>query len=93
MDNLKLFKLVADALGKMGKNQSENKNSLDFSKILQNLGGFTPNEQPKDTKEQSPTSEKQAQTITSPPLQANMLGTMRSHDEFIKRVKEKNKNH
>ena len=40
--------------------------------------------------EQAKTNENQKQTVPLP-LQKNMLLTINSHDEFVKRVKEKNK--
>jgi hypothetical protein len=96
LDNLKLFKLFTDALGKVGNGQGDGKSSFDFSNLLQKLGGFTQketqNQQENVKNEQTADNVKKAEKpVTSPPLQAGMLGTMKSHDEFIKRVKEKNK--
>ena len=39
-----------------------------------------------------PPPSKEPKTVVKPtPLQSSMLGTIKSHDEFIKRVKEKSK--
>ena len=37
-------------------------------------------------------STQQKEILTPKPLQAQMLATMRSHDDFVKRVKNNNKN-
>ena len=96
LDNLKLFKLVADALSKAKTSQADSgngKNPFDFSKILQNLGGFSgKNNTDSPTDNGDSNDKKEAiSPLPSAPLQAGMLGTMKSHDEFIKRVMEKNK--
>ena len=65
-----------DGLIKAFKNFSQNKSQAESSLNAQNVAD----------------SEKAKQTPpTLPPLQSGLLGVMTSHDEFIKRVKEKNK--
>ena len=38
----------------------------------------------------TPAPQKQSKPLSQSPLQQNMVATMISHDEFVKRVKEKN---
>ena len=97
MDKFGIFKLLNSFLTFLGQKQSDstqnsawqndkqtsNSNTSDVvSNLIKSLSN---NSQP----QQQPTSEtKNVKTIA--PLQVNMLKTMNSHDEFIRRVKQKN---
>ncbi len=81
MDKFGIFKLLNSFLGS-GKDQNSfsSTNGSDF--LTSALNNIIPNQQPNNN---PPTPIK-----TEKPLQSNMLFTMRSHDEFVKRVKQKN---
>ncbi len=97
MNNLSLIKLLGDALIKAQSNSGEQKNqntSTGIDKIMELFRSFAN----KNTQENSAsTNENQAKpnlaedknATPQPPLQTQMLGTMKSHDEFIKRVMKK----
>ena len=106
MDNSGIFKLLTDALAK-SKDKNGNSGApfggLNLGGIFQALKNFSslsqPQKQDKDGlistsntpqngTENKPTSQS---SIVLPPLQSGMLSVMNSHDQFIKRVKEKNK--
>lgn len=77
MDKFGIFNILSSFLGQSFKNSGEN--SADYSYSA-----------PPSLAEnsESTTAEKRA---TLPPLQHSMLKTMQSHDEFVKRVRAKNK--
>lgn len=94
MNNLSLINLLKDALlkaqSKTGE-QTEQAPSTGIDKIMELFRSFSN----KNTQENSnSTSENQAKNnpvedkkaTPQAPLQRQMLGTMKSHDEFIKRV-------
>ena len=88
MDNINLIKLLADALTKSKKSSDsgDKPSGLNLNSIMGLIEKFknTPSSTTNSTETTpSPTPKK--------PLQASMIATMTSHDEFIKRVKEKNK--
>ncbi len=101
MDNLGVLKIIADALNNSASNttanQSQQKNSP-LNGILQLFNQFKPKN---PTESQPPKTQNEDQNVSasspsnsfvaSPPLQRRMLATMTSHEDFIKRVKEKNK--
>lgn len=63
-----------------------------ISSLLNNFSTQTPDKAPeKELSVQQNANQKQINFVTPQPLQADMLNTMISHDEFIKRVKQKNK--
>ncbi len=84
MDKFGIFKLINSFFSFYSNVQKENSNNdkkgnLDpLTNILSSLEAK--NDAPKD------------KTPTPVPLQAQMLSTMRSHDDFVKRVKNNNKN-
>ena len=91
MDKFGIFNLINALLPKDGESKTENlsdktdtENAISslFSSIKNNFSGKT----------DAPLKpEKSTQRVPKsvPPLQTKMLSTMNSHDEFIKRVKEK----
>lgn len=90
MDKFGIFKLLNSFFsfyGQKSQNQQENafeqseKNSDLFSNLVNNLVNKSSNTRP-----QPDTNTQHAQK----PLQTDMLKTMSSHEEFIKRVKQKN---
>ena len=82
MDKFGIFNILNSLLG--SKNTSDTVNKEQSFGLNNLLGALTP------TQNQSSPQEK---NISSPPLplQESMISTMNGHDEFIKRVKEKNK--
>ena len=101
MDNLGVLKIIADALNNSTNNsnatQSQQKSSP-LDGILQLFNQFKPknSSEPESQKDQSLDENKKSTLPSnsytiSPPLQRRMLATMTSHEDFIKRVKEKNK--
>ena len=82
MDKFGIFNILNSLLG--SKNTSDSFNKEQSSGLNSLLGALTP------TPNQTPPQEKN--TSTPPlPLQESMISTMNRHDEFIKRVKNKNK--
>lgn len=83
MDKFGIFKLLNSFFSFYSNAQKENSNSdkkeelTPLTNILSSL-----------EKKNSPPIEK---PVTPAPLQAQMLSTMRSHDEFVKRVKNNKK--
>ncbi|MBO5714385.1 MAG: hypothetical protein J6R83_03060 [Clostridia bacterium] len=60
--------------------------------LLNKFSAQNPDTSPqKEVSNQQPTNQTQPTFVTQKPLQADMLNTMASHDNFIKRVKQKNK--
>ncbi len=97
MNNLSLIKLLGDALIKAQSKSSEQKDqnaSTGMDKIMELFRSFTSKNAQENT---TFTSENQTNPNTiddkkptpQAPLQTQMLGTMKSHDEFIKRVMKK----
>jgi hypothetical protein len=91
MDKFGIFKLLNSFLNFLGQKQSSStpdfstQNTSDVvSNLLKSLG--TNNSQ----NQQPATNENKMEKSTARPLQADMLKTMNSHDEFIRRVKQKN---
>ena len=95
MDKFGIFKLLNSFLGQDGNSpsQSGTENSSFNNGVTDLLSSFLKG----GIKENSSSNpEKAAPKKPTPdrafaPLQRSMLSTMNSHDEFIKRVKEKNK--
>ncbi len=87
MDKFGIFNLLsslANASAPKNDASSDQKNNppLDFSGMINSL---------LSTKKDTPTTPPKNQPPKEfMPLQRSMLGVMTSHDEFIKRVKEKN---
>ena len=82
MDKFGIFNLLNSLLSKNSSEISDNsQQNSGVENFLSSL--ISPKKQP----------EKSNATKISPPspLQSSMLGTISSHDAFIKRVKEKNK--
>lgn len=105
MDNLALLKLLGEALSKTQSTSREEKSTsspFNLNKILEALRSFSAkkneqttyngnqNEQNKTEENHTKDNQKPTPKVTSPPLQSKMLGTMQSHDVFIKRVMAKN---
>ena len=97
MDKFGIFKLLNSFLSfyKDNKNQTENNanSSINFADLLSSFSRLSNNDknlQTSPTKnEQTPKENNDNNTLA--PLQFSMLNTMESHDKFVKRVKEKNK--
>ena len=97
MDNLSLFKLLSDALIKTQSNSTEQKEQSSPSgmdKILDLFKSFSNKKTQEESNNTSATSAKNSKPEDKKatplvPLQSQMLGTMKSHDEFIKRVMKK----
>ena len=84
MDKFGIFKLLNSFLG---SNNSKNDADQNQSPTTQNdLSGFL---SAFDNFNKASAPPKKVEKTPPPPLQASMLSTMNSHDEFIKRVKEK----
>ena len=85
MDKFGIFNLLSSFFNfyQQNKQSTENNNEqFNFANALSSLG-----------KNQDVTTQKEqniAPKNSSIPLQASMLATMASHDQFVKRVKEKN---
>ena len=92
MDKFGIFNLLNSFLN-FSNNQTENKseqndtsankNSPNLKDLLSPLSSLLNGE-----KKEQPSIKKERVTI---PLQAGMLSTLKTHDEFIKRVKQNNK--
>ena len=85
MDKFGIFNLLSALSSLNGQNSAQNngdKNQPVWDKLLSAL---TQNINTKNT------DTPQAVPPAFKPLQSSMLSTMTSHDEFVKRVKEKNK--
>lgn len=79
MDKFGIFKLLNSFLDFYGKNSSENSSPL--SSLFK---GFSP---PKERENVPPAPQNDLkQKKENAPLQQQMLSTMRSHDEVVKRV-------
>ena len=89
MDKFGIFNLLNSFLGLYDKSQNAAKNENDTQPTVSSAASSPKNEPtaPQSASQKNPHSTSRA----APPLQAGMLTVMRSHDEFIKRVKEKNK--
>ncbi len=95
MDKFGIFNLLNSFLN-FSNNDTQNKtaqtdnnsdkNSPSFKDLLSVLSPSLNNE----NKEQHPIK-KDGKKLSSPPLQLGMLNTLKSHDDFIKRVKQNNK--
>ncbi len=84
MDKFGIFKLLNSFLDFYGKNS--NQGSSPLSSLFK---GFS---SPKERENvQSAPQNDLKQKKENAPLQQQMLSTMRSHDNFVKRVSEKNK--
>ena len=95
MDKFGIFKLLNSFFNFYGQkppeNQTENSDNggqsfFAVSNLLKSLN----NNSGTNNFNPSPTKPEQKSPPAFMPLQANMLKTMSSHDEFIKRVKQKN---
>lgn len=76
MDKFGIFNLLSTFLGQSFKNNGDNSAEYSYS------------EPPPLADKESINAEKRA---SFPPLQNSMLTTMKNHDEFVKRVRDKNK--
>ena len=84
MDKFGIFKLINSFLSFYSNAQKENFNG-DKKETLAPLNTLFSSLEQKNT----PPKEK---PLSKAPLQAQMLSTMRTHDDFVKRVKNNNKN-
>ena len=99
MDKFGIFKLLNWFFSLSGQNTSNNANdgtgenkqgAFDFSKLLTSLNNNSNNNSPEEKNPNTKTKNDGKKQANFMPLQKSMLNTMNSHDEFIKRVKEKN---
>ena len=95
MDKFGIFKLLNSFFNFYGQkppeNQTENSdNGTQSSSVFSELLKSFSNNSATNTSNPAPTKPEQKTPPAFMPLQANMLKTMTSHDEFIKRVKQKN---
>ncbi len=103
MDKFGIFKLLNSFLNFYGQSkgndsQQKSNENINFSDLLKglNLGNSAtnPTANGKDNGGQQNANQKPAVNSTrernAPPLQSSMLYTLNSHDQFVKRVKEKN---
>lgn len=79
LDKFGIFKLLSSFLGQNGQNSTLKTPSapLDANNFLDLLNNSLP---------------KKDLSSPPPPLQSKMLSTLSSHDDFVKRVKEKHGN-
>lgn len=90
MDKFGIFNLLNSFLGLYDKSQNASQKDNDTQPTVSSAAVSAPKNEP--TAPQSASQKNTHSTSrAAPPLQAGMLTVMRSHDEFIKRVKEKNK--
>ena len=85
MDKFGVFNILNSLFALSEKNSSNektNQSPLNLDKILSSLMPKTPQAQ---TQKEAPLQEKRQFA----PLQASMLATMQSHEQFVKRVKER----
>ncbi len=98
MDKFGIFKLLNSFLSQNGQNNtSQTENPLGAQNNENPLATLL-NSLTKGTKSSAdnispPAPKTQNDNKTFAPLQSAMLSTMNSHDQFVKRVKEKNKTH
>lgn len=97
-DKLNVLKLLIDAINKnSNKNGEEKGKNAPFSLdgLIKAFKTFSQNksqaESSLSTQNASNSEKPKEMPQTLPPLQSGLLSVMTSHDEFIKRVKEKNK--
>mgnify|MGYP003292175421 CR=1 FL=1 len=100
MDKFGIFNLINSFLNFSNANQGENSPSTSFEKqpssnnILSALTELINKNSTASGTSQTPPSPapKNQKEVSAPPLplQSQMLSTMNSHDDFVKRVKEKN---
>ena len=95
MDKFGIFKLLNSFLGQNDNSspQSSAENSSFNNGITDLLSSFLKGgiKENSSSNPETTTPKKTTPDRTFAPLQSSMLSTMNSHDEFIKRVKEKNK--
>ena len=95
MDKFGIFKLLNSFLNLYEQNKSSSGNSSEnnvLSNLLSSLAPQNNLEKPNNFKPVEKMSSTATNTSTKkslPPLQNSMLATMTSHDEFVKRVKQK----
>ena len=94
MDKFGIFKLLNSFFNfyeqsKSNSSTQENKNSGGFSDFLSAFNSQQNQPQTQNVSAPNPAEKKPAERVL-PPLQTSMLSTMNSHDEFIKRVKNRN---
>lgn len=91
MDKFGIFKLLNSFFNFYEQNKPQSSNSNNTNNILSNLlssiNSQTPPQKSDATQNQTK-PEKSAKVL--PPLQNSMLGVINSHDELVKRVKQKN---
>lgn len=94
MDKFGIFKLLNNFLSNSeqksstdtGENNANSINSPDlFSSLIKNLSDKS------GASQQQKTDNNINHAKQTPPLQAQMISTINSHEQFVKRVKEKNK--
>ena len=94
MDKFGIFKLLNSFLGNSSNTQGENMSQKDDNNEKNNnglmdvLSALSP---ALNTNKKENPNTLAPPPHTSIPLQAGMLNTIKSHDDFVKRVKEKNK--
>ena len=100
MDNFGIFKLLSSFYSAFSKqNQSENlgENAIgtetDTATADNGNGNFSIKSNEKEALQKNPTQNSLTEkpTLGTIPLQSKMLNTMKSHDDFVKRVKNSNK--
>ena len=100
MDNFGIFKLLNSFLNyyqtnSNDKNQADTTDKKPFVSLVDNLFQTVTDKQKQPSPQEKPKDAPDLNYLESPsakPLQSRMLSTMQSHDLFIKRVMEKNKN-
>lgn len=94
MDKFGIFKLLNSFFNfyeqsKSTSSTQENKHSGGFSDFLSAFNSQQNQTTTQNVNATNPAEKKTAERVL-PPLQTSMLSTMNSHDEFIKRVKNRN---
>lgn len=91
MDKFGVFNLLNSFLNMNKQTADAVKNNDDASSPLNNLLSALTSGLKNSPAPQKNTATAKPNNISTAPLQSSMLNTMTSHDEFVKRVKEKNK--
>ena len=96
MDKFGIFKLLSSFLSQNGQNStSQTENSIGSESkdnpLSSLLNSLTKNSQSSQNNTPTPNQNQPKEKKQFVPLQSAMLSTMNSHDQFVKRVKEKNK--
>lgn len=89
MDKLDIFKLLTSAYDFYQNKSKKNTDKQDDSNFLSKiLNAPKTDNTTNETKEEKVENKEKVKLV---PLQEKMLSTMRSHDEFVSRVMQKNK--